>query len=93
METGQKVLIRSHQSGVWMGRIVSVGDTSLTLRARRLWQWKGALDCSVLAVQGPGDGSRISAKTTVELPLAGIVETHATTKVARAALREIEVAL
>lgn len=92
MNVGDKVLIRSGPSGVWMGKVKAISDTSVTLKGRRLWQWKGSLDCSALAVSGPQAGSRISAMTLVELPTSGIVETHATTKQARSALAGIEVA-
>lgn len=54
---GRDVVVRSTQSGVWMGRLVAANGHDVRLAgARRLWQWTGATECSGLAAFGPGGG-------------------------------------
>lgn len=51
------VVVRSSQSGVWLGDLVSSdGDTVVLRDARRAWSWQGAASCSGLAVRGPSGG-------------------------------------
>ena len=51
------VIVRSSQSGVWMGRLQLVeGDDARLQDARRAWNWKGAASCSGLASSGPSGG-------------------------------------
>ena len=58
---GQRVVVRSHMSGVWWGRLSGVAGGVLVLTdARRAWSWTGALSCSGLALRGP-TGGRIEA--------------------------------
>lgn len=54
---GEKVVVRSSPSGVWMGHLQAVdGRTVILQDARRAWNWNGAASCSGLAVQGPAGG-------------------------------------
>ncbi len=86
-----RVLVRAGQSGAWAGVLVEKTDTEVVLRARRLWSWEGALDCSALAVSGPKKG-RISAETTVVLRREDVIEIHDLTSEAQKAVDAIEVA-
>ena len=60
----KQVIVRSNMSGVWFGTLMLRGKSgTVTLtKARRLWSWEnadGTGSCSVLALTGPGKGSRI----------------------------------
>ena len=47
------VLVRSKDSGVWMGEFVSLNGSSVTLaNARKIWRWRGANTTSELAIRG-----------------------------------------
>lgn len=47
------VVVRSSQSGVWLGRLVyKAGDEVKLSDARRLWYWAGAASLSQLATEG-----------------------------------------
>lgn len=47
------VVIRSGQSGAWLGKLVTKTDDEITLAdARRLWYWDGAATLSQLALEG-----------------------------------------
>jgi len=67
---GQRVIVRSNQSGVWFGTLsVAHPDGQLVLeQARRAHYWTGAGSCSGLAITGP-TGGRIAgavAKVAIE---------------------------
>ena len=53
---GQDVILRSRDSGVWAGQLVSLVATPAgfvaELIARRVWSWKGAAELSDLATNG-----------------------------------------
>ena len=50
---GDHVVIRSAQSGAWMGKLTNkVGDEVTLADARRLWYWDGAASLSQLALDG-----------------------------------------
>lgn len=58
---GPLVLIRSKDSGVHIGELVSRDGTEVVLaNSRRLWRWKGAFTLSEVACNGVESGSRIS---------------------------------
>lgn len=47
------VLVRSRDSGVWMGVWVGQDASSVVLaRARKIWRWRGANTTSELALRG-----------------------------------------
>lgn len=47
------VLLRSRDSGVWIGEFVSQDGSSVTLKnARKIWRWRGAKTTSELALRG-----------------------------------------
>jgi len=53
----KNVVVRSSDSGVWMGHLLSAdGDAVLLRDARRIWSWQGAASCSGLALTGPSSG-------------------------------------
>lgn len=63
--TGRYVIVRSRDSGVHAGTLVSVdGRTVVLSGARRLWYWVAAKEhtLSAVSLHGLGDGSRIASK-------------------------------
>lgn len=65
---GKHVVVRSSQSGVWLGELVAQdGDTVTLTDARRAWQWTGAASCSGLAVRGPKGGKICEAVAVAEV--------------------------
>jgi hypothetical protein len=47
------VLVRSRDSGVWIGELVSQSGSDVTLtKARKIWRWRGANTTSELALHG-----------------------------------------
>lgn len=55
---GKNVVVRSSQSGVWLGTLDAQDGETVTLTdARRAWRWTGAASCSGLAVRGPKGGN------------------------------------
>lgn len=72
---GRDVVVRSTQSGVWMGRLIAANGHDVRLYgARRLWQWTGATECSGLAVFGPGGGKIGPAVSVVVHDAAEVLE-------------------
>lgn len=55
---GHAVVVRSRDSGVWLGELVDAEATAVRLSsARRAWNWSGgAGECSALAQLGPTGG-------------------------------------
>ena len=50
---GQSVIVRSRDSGVWIGTLARVIGADVTLdRARRVWSWRGAAELTQLARDG-----------------------------------------
>lgn len=70
---GRAVVVRSHLSGVWWGRLEAVGEPQgsdvpiLLSGARRAWYWTGAGSVSGLARRGPS-GGKIAGPVTVQIP-------------------------
>lgn len=51
--TGEHVLVRSRDAGVFAGRLVTrTGDEVELVDARRIWYWDGAATLSELATKG-----------------------------------------
>lgn len=76
-KTGKKqqpVLVRSRDSGVWMGRLVSREGSDVTLtEARKIWRWRGANTTSELALNGCSvEYSRVAAP--VDVTVVGVCE-------------------
>lgn len=62
------VLVRSGQSGVWLGKFVSQKGDIVTLKdGLKIWRWRGANTTSELATNGTkNDGySRVAQKSDV----------------------------
>lgn len=82
------VLVRSGQSGVWMGVFVWANDdrTSVELtEARKIWRWRGANTTSELALRGPSkDYTRVAEP--VHTTISGVCETHESNEAAFAAV-------
>lgn len=59
----KKVIIRTYSAGVHFGELVSQSKDGrrVTLKnARRIWSWKGANTLNEIALNGVGQGSKIS---------------------------------
>lgn len=53
METGDKVLVRTHSAGVHFGTLEERNGQEVRLsKARRLWSWQGALSLSEVSTKG-----------------------------------------
>ena len=83
---GKNVLIRANKAGVWLGLLLEADGHILKIEGRRLWSWRGALDCSVLAVRGPTSAKAGDLTTVVLGPSAEIVEVHAASEAAAIAV-------
>jgi hypothetical protein len=60
------VVVRSSQSGVWFGNLVSRHGKSVRLtNARKIWSWQGANTTSDIALAGVGKGSKVAPPVTV----------------------------
>lgn len=71
------VLVRSGQSGVWIGEYVSQKGDAVTLKkALKIWRWKGANTTSELAATGtkPDGYSRVAQPS--DLTVFGCCELH-----------------
>ncbi len=67
------VVIRSSDSGVWLGELEEVaGDSVRILNARRAYYWTGAASCSGLATHGPS-GGKIAAPVPIAV-ISGVCE-------------------
>lgn len=87
-----RYLIRAHQSGVWLD-VEILGDGPLPgmvqIRGRRAHAWRGAIDCSDLAQQGPGAGSRITREVVTSLRPDDVVEVLPMSDQALARVRDL----
>ena len=74
------VLVRSRDSGVWIGEFVSKSGADVTLtKARKIWRWRGANTTSELALRGCAvEYSRVAeAVDTTVLGCCEITESNA----------------
>jgi len=70
------VVVRSVESGVWLGQIVAWEGAIVTLTgARRAHYWARGGSCSGLAVNGPGGDSRICPPVDITAVL-GVCEVN-----------------
>ena len=64
-EPSRPVVVRSGQSGVWMGTLVRrVRDAVHLTNARKIWQWSGANTTSDIATLGVSKGSKVGPPVT-----------------------------
>ena len=65
--TKRIVVVRSAQSGVWIGEFIKQDGDAVSLKAgRKIWRWRGANTTSELALHGCSVGySRVSAPVDV----------------------------
>jgi hypothetical protein len=72
---GKPVIIRSRGSGVWAATLDAHdgNQTARLTRARRVWSWVGAGECSALALFGPVSGLIGPACSVV---VSEVVEVH-----------------
>lgn len=80
------VVVRSGQSGVWIGQLVGQrGDTVDLTEARKIWSWQGANTTSDIALTGVTKGAKVAPPVTVTV--AGCCEIVDATTEAVASLR------
>ena len=90
---GKNVIVRSSESGVWLGVLAKVqadssGATVQLTDARRVWSWEGAGSCSGLATHGPSSGKVEGAVATAVV--LGVCEVLSCTDAAVVAFAAIE---
>ena len=74
MKKGDRVLVRTHSAGVFVGEMVSRKGREVVLKnARRIWYWAGAATLSELAMRGTSQPS----KCRFPMPAASILLTEA----------------
>lgn len=74
------VVIRHNLSGVWFAKSVERDGDDLVLKgARRAHMWYESIDCTDLALHGPGPASRVTGETSVVLRVEGLVEAQPAT--------------
>ena len=88
---GKVCLVRSAESGVWVGTIKAraytpAGVTIELIDARRVWSWTGAYECSALALTGPSGGNIGLACSPI---VNGVVEDHICTEAALMAFNRL----
>ena len=60
------VVVRSGQSGVWIGKLVGQrGDTVDLVDACKIWSWQGANTTSDIALTGVAKGAKVAPPVTV----------------------------
>ena len=58
---GKYCLIRTYSAGVHVGEVADRAGTEVLLKnARRIHYWEGAFTLSAIALNGAGEGSRLS---------------------------------
>jgi hypothetical protein len=68
----REVIVRTYSAGVHFGTLVDRNGTEVVLKdARRIHYWDGAFTLSAIALNGAGDGTRLSQ------PLESILLTEA----------------
>ncbi len=71
---GKKVIIRSTNAGVFMGKLKEIdGDAVVLNDVRRIWKWYGAFTLSEVSQCGINDNSRV-AITVPEMIILGVIE-------------------
>lgn len=69
------VVVRSGQSGVWIGEFVSREGQDVTLKsARKIWRWRGANTTSEIALHGKLDASHSRVAEPVDCTVLGCCE-------------------
>lgn len=71
------VLVRSGQSGVWIGKYVSQKSDSVTLKdGLKIWRWKGANTTSELAKKGASKDGYSRVAEPSDVTVFGCCELH-----------------
>lgn len=71
------VLVRSGQSGVWIGTFVSLKGDAVTLKnARKIWRWRGANTTSELAKFGCDSNGYTRVAEPNDVTVFGCCEMH-----------------
>ena len=85
------VVVRSGQSGCWLGRLVyKAGDEVKLADARRLWYWSGAASLSQLANEGVSKPGECKFPATVaEVTVLGVCEIIPATATAVASVAKV----
>lgn len=84
---GQFVLVRSRDSGVHIGTLVSVRRDSVRLKdARRLWRWRGANTLNEVSQAGVADDFTRISEPTPDITILGACEILPVSEAARPSL-------
>lgn len=84
---GKYVLVRTERAGVHHGVLAEDCQACVVLTdARRLWRWSDAYTLHEVAVDGPGEESRISERVQ-EISVRGVIEVIPCTEIAEKKLR------
>lgn len=82
-KSSDRVIVRSTNAGVFLGRLVSrVGDSVTLSDTRRLWYWDGAATLSELATEGVSRPKSCKFPVATEGPhtILGVIEIIPTTE-------------
>jgi len=85
-------IIRSSDSGVHAGWLVSGGTTCVMRKARRLWRWSGAASLSELAMHGVKNPTECKFPCEVDsITVHGVCEEIPCTEKARLSIARVEI--
>jgi hypothetical protein len=86
----QEVIIRSADSGVWLGKLDTREGSEVKLTdAIRIWYWSGAASLSQLAVDGVKNPEQCKFAVPVDVTVLGVCEVIVATDKAVKCIREV----
>lgn len=81
--TVRYVLVRSGQSGVWLGKLVSQKGDSVTLKdGLKIWRWRGSNTTSELAKKGANNDGFSRVAEPSDVTVFSCCELHASNETA-----------
>jgi hypothetical protein len=93
MKTGDYMVVRTRDAGVFAGYFESkTGDEVTLTKARRIWYWAGAASLSQLAMEGTKDPKECKFPCAVDrVILLGVIEIIPATEAARKSIEGVPV--
>lgn len=86
------VLVRTYSAGVFAGYLVKRDGMQVTLtKARRLWKWSGASECSQLAQEGVKNKADCKFPMETDVLLTQAIEIHTCTATAQESITSVPV--
>ena len=84
-------IVRTYSAGVFAGLFdrKTKGKEGTVYKARRLWKWSGALDCSQLAQKGVSNPKDCKFSSVDEVDLKEMIEVSPCTKEARESIKKV----